>query len=89
MCKLFAVTSFYTFLLCACTSDRDHGMWAAYGGNPDNNHYSTLSQIDTSNVTQLKVAWVYHSGDADTANHSQIQCNPLIVDGVLYGTSPL
>src|SRR5664279_1231412 len=38
---------------------------------------------------QLRVAWIYHSGDADTAAHSQIQCNPIIVNGTLYGTSPL
>jgi quinoprotein glucose dehydrogenase len=35
----------------------------------------------------LKLAWVYHTGDADTVNYSQIQCNPVIVNGVLYGTS--
>ena len=34
------------------------------------------------------MAWIYRSGDARTNNLSQIQCNPLIVDGVLYGTSP-
>jgi quinoprotein glucose dehydrogenase len=51
-------------------------------------HYSPLTQIDTANVQNLQVAWTYHTGDADTVNHSQIQCNPLFVDGVLYGTSP-
>lgn len=50
--------------------------------------YSTLKEIDTANVNQLQIAWTYHTGDADTANHSQIQCNPIIVDGILYGTSP-
>jgi len=51
-------------------------------------HYSSLVQVDTSNVQQLQVAWAYHTGDADTLHHSQIQCRPLFVDGVLYGTSP-
>ena len=73
----------------ACSSHIDYTSWNMYGGNSQNNHYSSLSQIDTNNVTQLKVAWVYHTGDMDTANHSQIQCNPIIVDCVLYGTSPL
>jgi len=76
-------------LLTACSSHTDFNSWKMYGGNAQNNHYSSLSQIDTNNVTQLKVAWTYHTGDMDTANHSQIQCNPIIVDGVLYGTSPL
>ncbi|HVU55173.1 MAG TPA: PQQ-binding-like beta-propeller repeat protein [Puia sp.] len=51
-------------------------------------HYSALTQIDTSNVQGLHVAWTYHTGDMDTVNHSQIQCRPLFVDGVLYGTTP-
>src|SRR5436189_836157 len=32
------------------------------------------------------MAWTYHSA-GDHGNRSQIQCNPLIVGGVLYGTS--
>ncbi|MCU0397934.1 MAG: PQQ-binding-like beta-propeller repeat protein [Cyclobacteriaceae bacterium] len=46
------------------------------------------SKINTSNVHQLQVAWVYHTNDADTVNKSQIQCNPIIIDSVLYGTTP-
>ena len=66
-------------LLAACThSQRDEL----------STHYSSLTQIDTSNVSQLKVAWTYHTGDADSVNHSQIQCRPLFEEGVLYGTSP-
>src|SRR4030095_13114310 len=45
-------------------------------------------QIDTSNVQRLRQAWIYHTGDGDTAAHSQIQCNPIIIQGTLYATSP-
>ena len=62
--------------------------WTVYGGSKENIRYSSLTQIDTSNVATLQVAWAYHTGDADTVNHSQIQCNPIIVDGVLYGVGP-
>ncbi len=62
--------------------------WTQYKGSDDANQYSSLAQIDTSNVVNLQVAWTYHTGDADTANSSQIQCNPIMVDGVLYGTTP-
>jgi quinoprotein glucose dehydrogenase len=62
--------------------------WKVYGGSNEAIRYSSLTQIDTNNITQLQVAWEYHTGDADTALHSQIQCNPIIVDGVLFGTSP-
>lgn len=54
--------------------------WREYLGGPERNHYSPLDQITKENVTNLKVAWEYHSGDS-----GQIQCNPIIVDGVLYG----
>lgn len=39
-------------------------------------------------MSQLKLAWAYASGGADTVkNATQIQCNPLIIKGVLYGVS--
>jgi quinoprotein glucose dehydrogenase len=77
-------------LLCSCnSSETSYDEWKVYGGNYENNHYSSLTQVDTNNVQHLKVAWTYHTGDMDTLNHSQIQCNPIIADGVLYGTSPL
>ncbi|GJM33776.1 MAG: hypothetical protein DHS20C18_27770 [Saprospiraceae bacterium] len=62
--------------------------WAWYLGGPDANHYSPLQQINKENVAQLQVAWTYQSGDKDDNNRSQIQCNPLVIDGILYGTSP-
>ncbi|MCP3927867.1 MAG: PQQ-binding-like beta-propeller repeat protein [Bacteroidetes bacterium] len=78
------------FLILGCSSEKEESYtnWAGYLGGPGTNQYSELTQIDTSNVSKLKVAWTYHSGDADSLNRSQIQCNPLIVDGILYGTSP-
>src|SRR5688500_897558 len=54
--------------------------WREYLGGPERNHYSPLDQINKENASQLKVAWEYHTKDS-----GQIQCNPLIVDGVLYG----
>lgn len=65
-----------------------YNTWQQYKGGNENLQYSSLEQIDTSNVQQLQIAWEYHTGDADTANASQIQCNPIVVDSILYGTSP-
>lgn len=62
--------------------------WKTYNGTPAAMKYSSLQQIDTTNVTQLEVAWMYRTGDADTVHHSQIQCNPIVIDGVLYGVGP-
>jgi quinoprotein glucose dehydrogenase len=75
-------------LVYACSPDKQYKTWGQYKGSDENIHYSSLTQVDTNNVSTLQVAWEYHTGDADTANASQIQCNAIIVDGILYGTSP-
>lgn len=62
--------------------------WTHYLGGPESNQYSTSTQITPENVKELKQAWIYQSGDSDTLGRTQIQCNPLIIDGVLYGSSP-
>ncbi len=62
--------------------------WPSYLGNNERSHYSPLKQINAKNVGQLKVAWTYHAGGARPDGRSQIQCSPIIVDGVMYGTSP-
>lgn len=83
-CLLIAILG-----LIACKSDlKEYRSWPHYKGSPESIHYSSLVEIDTSNVRELEVAWQYRTGDADTVHHSQIQCNPIIIDSVLYGTSP-
>jgi len=65
-------------------ADRD---WPVYLGDKSASHYSTLNQITPANIAQLAVAWTWHAGDARD-DKTQIQCNPLIIDGVLYATTP-
>jgi quinoprotein glucose dehydrogenase len=57
--------------------------WTEYLGGPDRNHFSPLTQINKENVTTLKVAWTYSTPDS-----GQMQTNPIIVDGVLFGVTP-
>lgn len=76
----------FQYLLLACQPA--HYDWPEYHGDGHRNHYSRLDQINLKNVSKLKVAWEYRSGGADTVrNRSQIQCNPIIIDGILYGVS--
>ena len=77
-------------LLIACGQPEQKYLgWKIKGGTADGIQYSQLDQINKENVHQLKIAWSYQSGEADTINNrTQIQCNPIVVDGVLYGTSP-
>jgi len=57
--------------------------WAMYGGSAENNHYSTLTQINRSNVKQLAIAWTF-----DTHETGGLQTSPIEIDGVLYGITP-
>ena len=57
--------------------------WPAYGGGPPNIHYSSLAQINRTNVKRLQVAWTF-----DTGEQGGLQTSPIIVAGVLYGITP-
>lgn len=66
----------------------DNTSWPVTGGAKDNNKYSALTQIDTTNVEQLQVAWTYHSEQGDSTRFGVMETNPIIIDSVLYGVSP-
>jgi len=58
--------------------------WGAYGGGPEQMRYSTLTQINRSNVAQLQPAWTYDSGES-----GGLQTQPIVADGVLYAYTPM
>lgn len=66
--------------------------WPVYGGEAGGSRYSTLKQINRANVSTLTTAWIYHTGDvSDGTNYpvkSAFETTPLMVDGVLYLTTP-
>src|SRR5579883_1495500 len=59
--------------------------WPVNGG-PDNIRYTTLSQISSANVAKLQQVWRWDSHDE--FKDSEMQSNPIVVDGVLYATTP-
>ena len=61
--------------------------WRSVGGDRGGTRYSTLDQINRETVRSLQVAWTYHTGDADAAKASNIECTPVVVDGVMYVTT--
>src|SRR4029077_11674799 len=60
--------------------------WRVYAGNSAGTRYSSLTQINRENAAKLQVAWTYDTGDV--LSNSEMRCNPIMVDGVLYVTSP-
>ncbi|MES1214753.1 MAG: pyrroloquinoline quinone-dependent dehydrogenase, partial [Bacteroidota bacterium] len=76
-------------LLLSCHSaDKPYTTWSVYRGDKGSTGYSALDQINKTNLDQLEVAWTYHTGDGREGNRSNIECNPIIVNGMMYVTSP-
>lgn len=65
------------------TTDQD---WAVYSADPAGTKYSALDQITKDNVDQLQVVWTYSCGDHSA--RSTIECNPIVVNGTMYITTP-
>jgi quinoprotein glucose dehydrogenase len=57
--------------------------WPSYGGQPSQDHYSSLSQINRENVKKLKIAWTF-----DTGEKGSLETTPVIVGRVLYTYTP-
>jgi len=66
--------------------------WPSYGHDPGGMRFSPLDAINRENVTRLKVAWVFHTGDISdgkgTRKRSRFETTPLVVEGTLYLTTP-
>ncbi|MDP4251871.1 MAG: PQQ-binding-like beta-propeller repeat protein [Bacteroidota bacterium] len=76
-------------LVLACNNTSDNSKsWKVTGGSKTNIKYSGLQEIDSSNVSKLQIAWVYHTEHNDSANFGPMECNPIIVSNILYGVSP-
>lgn len=84
----FLKTHLYLFVLsglfisCYPEENQVNYDWPEYLSSPNRDIFSPLDQIDTSNVHLLKPAWTYHSGD-----FGEMECNPLIIDGIMYGVT--
>src|SRR4051812_29320379 len=70
------------------TADYAAGNWSAYAGDDTKSRYSTLTQINKQNVSRLKLTWTYRSGDFSDSLKTTNECNPVGVNGVLYGSTP-
>src|SRR6266481_3265940 len=60
--------------------------WPVYRGDPKGNQFVTLAQINATNVHKLRPAWEHHTGDA--SERSTMYANPIVVNGVMYISTP-
>jgi membrane-bound PQQ-dependent dehydrogenase (glucose/quinate/shikimate family) len=80
------------FLACSASNGQE---WRFYGGDAGGTRFSPLQQITRKNVVNLKRAWTYHMGEVDrggneTDRHhvAPFESTPLVIDGVLYFSTP-
>ena len=57
--------------------------WSQVGQDAGATKYSTLDQINTSNVKSLQQAWTFHTGDKS----GFFESTPLVIDGTMYVTA--
>ncbi len=77
-------------ILSACDkTSNEYLSWEIYRGDQGSTSYSSLDQINKDNIDRLEVAWEYATGDVAEGSRSTMQCNPIVVDGKMYVTSPL
>src|SRR4026209_2528154 len=58
--------------------------WVTNGGNLTNQRYSTLTQIDTTNVKQLKGAWMTRLKGSGVGGKYSFEASPLVKNGIMY-----
>lgn len=87
--KLSSVVVLLGTAFVACNSEKESepvafkgagNEWIHYQGGPERNQYSTLEHINPSNVDKLEKVWQFHTQDT-----GQVQTNPLMVDGMVFG----
>lgn len=75
-------------LLVSCTMNETYQTWEIYKGGPDANNYSSLHQINKSNVKDLEVTWSFYPNDEPEGfQFWKYECNPIVIDNVMYLTS--
>lgn len=74
-----ALFVFLIFVMGSCANKgKNNSTWEVTGGSKGNIRYSSLDQIDTANVKNLEVAWVYESEEGDPEKFGPMECNPII-----------
>lgn len=72
----------------AQSAERD---WPAYGRTQLGDRHSPATQITTTNVGDLEIAWRFSTGEAqlETPDNQILEATPIVVEGLLYAITPL
>lgn len=84
------ITSWLAMTTVLAASTPDVG-WPAYGGDAGGTRYSPLAQITRANVGELRVAWMFQTGELGQGvkdwERSAFEATPILYDGTLYLTT--
>lgn len=79
-------------VLLGISAERGPVDWAFWGGDPGSAHYSTLTDINTGNVSKLRTAWTWKTGEAPLEQYGvrpgMFENTPIMIDGVMYLSTP-
>jgi len=68
------------------------GDWPAWGGDDAGTRFSSIDQINKTNVSELQRAWVHHTGEisdgSQNPTRTAYECTPLMIDDLLYVVTP-
>lgn len=93
--RIIGVLFFFTSLSVFAQSGSANGEWPSYAADAGSTKYTSLSQINSDNFSQLEIAWRWASIDADIdfeavlgpdarVGFGRLQATPLMIDGVVY-----
>lgn len=79
---------FFSLFFFGCSREEHSSGWSVYKADNESSSYSKLDEINGNNVNRLSVAWTFYPDDAvDTFHRGGSECNPIIIDNIMYFTS--
>lgn len=86
MNKILLITSVVVLMSCNGKTNQ-RNTWRVYKADAGSTSYVALDQINENNVQQLRVAWTFFPENTGMNSGSASECNPIIIDSVMYITS--
>lgn len=87
-CITRIVFLFFSLFFLGCSREKPSSGWSVYKADNESSSYSKLDEINRSNVNRLSVVWTFYPDDAvDTFHLGGSECNPIIIDNIMYFTS--
>ena len=90
MSNNYFITVMSAFLLpsvALCQLGATGGEWPTYGGDLGHTRYSALDQIDSSNFSELEVAWTFDAANFGPSPEYRYQSTPLMINGRVFTTA--